>query len=215
MIATHGRTGHLNTARMFTVMRTDLKQLIQSKDFWIPMVLLGGFFFIGVPALMLSIINNLGNVEAVQQVSQALEVLPQSAQDAVPDAPEQTQVAFVLAVYLFAPIAVVVPLTISTGPLTLSGPSVVGTTFTSPLRTASGCDSRVAGSPVAAKPAFAWLPSQYGLLDDAPHRHRAARNPAGSPLTCSGACIANGPFSRTCTVLTSGGDSFVPSSSSS
>jgi ABC-2 type transport system permease protein len=129
MIATHGRTGHLNTARMFTVMRTDLKQLIQSKDFWIPMVLLGGFFFIGVPALMLSVINNLGNVEAVQQVSQALEVLPQSAQDAVPDAPEQTQVAFVLAVYLFAPIAVVVPLTISTavGASTIVGERERGT----------------------------------------------------------------------------------------
>jgi ABC-2 type transport system permease protein len=125
----HRNTSHLNTARMFTVMRTDLKQLIQSKDFWIPMVLLGGFFFIGVPALMLSIINNLGNVEAVQQVSQALEVLPQSAQDAVPDAPSQTQVAFVLAVYLFAPIAVVVPLTISTavGASTIVGERERGT----------------------------------------------------------------------------------------
>jgi ABC-2 type transport system permease protein len=125
----HRNTSHLNTARMFTVMRTDLKQLIQSKDFWIPMVLLGAFFFIGVPALMLSIINNLGNVEAVQQVSQALEVLPQSAQDAVPDAPSQTQVAFVLAVYLFAPIAVVVPLTISTavGASTIVGERERGT----------------------------------------------------------------------------------------
>ena len=94
-----------------------------------------------------------------------------------------------------------VPLTISSGPVTLSGPSVAGTTFTAPLRTASGCDSFVAGSPVAAKPAFAWLPSQYGLLDDVLHWHRAARNPAGSPLTCSGACSANGPFSRTCTPL--------------
>ncbi|MEJ5254673.1 MAG: ABC transporter permease subunit [Acidimicrobiales bacterium] len=110
-------------------MRTDLKQLIQSKDFWIPMVLLGGFFFVGVPALMLSIINNLGNVDAVQQVSQALEVLPKSAQAAVPKAPPQTQVSYVLAVYLFAPIAVVVPLTISTavGASTIVGERERGT----------------------------------------------------------------------------------------
>jgi ABC-2 type transport system permease protein len=119
----------VNTQRMFTVMRTDLKQLVQSKDFWIPMVLLGGFFFVGVPALMLSIINNLGNVDAVQQVSQALEMLPKSAQDAVPQAPAQTQVSYVLAVYLFAPIAVVVPLTISTavGASTIVGERERGT----------------------------------------------------------------------------------------
>lgn len=119
----------MNTQRMLTVMRTDLKQLIQSKDFWIPMVLLGGFFFVGVPALMLSIINNLSNVDAVQQVSQALEMLPKSAQDAVPDAPAQTQVSYVLAVYLFAPIAVVVPLTISTavGASTIVGERERGT----------------------------------------------------------------------------------------
>lgn len=119
----------MNTQRMLTVMRTDLKQLIQSKDFWIPMVLLGGFFFVGVPALMLSIINNLGNVDAVQQVSQALEVLPKSAQAAVPKAPPQTQVSYVLAVYLFAPIAVVVPLTISTavGASTIVGERERGT----------------------------------------------------------------------------------------
>lgn len=119
----------MNTQRMFTVMRTDLKQLVQSKDFWIPMVLLGGFFFVGVPALMLSIINNLGNVDAVQQVSQALEMLPKSAQDAVPQAPAQTQVSYVLAVYLFAPIAVVVPLTISTavGASTIVGERERGT----------------------------------------------------------------------------------------
>ena len=32
----------MNYSRMLTVMRTDLKQLAQSKDFWVPMSLLGG-----------------------------------------------------------------------------------------------------------------------------------------------------------------------------
>ena len=66
----------LNRARMFTVMRTDLKQLVDSKDFWVPMLLLGGFFFLIVPAFLLSIITSIGNVSAIQQLSQALELLP-------------------------------------------------------------------------------------------------------------------------------------------
>ncbi len=120
----------LNRARMYTVMRTDLKQLVDSKDFWVPMLLLGGFFFLIVPAFLLSIITSIGNVSAIQQVSQALELLPASAQQAVPqDVDASTQVGYVLAVYLFAPIAVVVPLTISTavGAATIVGERERGT----------------------------------------------------------------------------------------
>lgn len=120
----------MDRGRMFTVMRTDLRQLVESKDFWVPMLLLGGFFFLVVPAFLLSIITSIGNVSAIQQVSQALELLPQSAQQAVPqDVDASTQVGYVLAVYLFAPIAVVVPLTISTavGAATIVGERERGT----------------------------------------------------------------------------------------
>jgi ABC-type Na+ efflux pump permease subunit len=120
----------MNTSRMFTVMRTDLKQLIGARDFWVPMMLLGGFCFLIVPAFLLSVINNLGSNEAVQQVSDALKLLPQSAQEAVPsDVGPETKVSYVLAVYLFAPIAVVVPLTISTavGASTIVGERERGT----------------------------------------------------------------------------------------
>jgi len=124
------RKGRLNRDRMLTVMRTDLRQLIGAKDFWVPMLLLGGFFFIIVPAFLLSVINSIGSVEAVQQVSDALKLLPQSAQQAVPtEAAPSTKVSYVLAVYLFAPIAVVVPLTISTavGASTIVGERERGT----------------------------------------------------------------------------------------
>ena len=124
------RKGRLNRDRMLTVMRTDLRQLIGAKDIWVPMLLLGGFFFIIVPAFLLSVINSIGSVEAVQQVSDALKLLPQSAQQAVPtEAAPSTKVSYVLAVYLFAPIAVVVPLTISTavGASTIVGERERGT----------------------------------------------------------------------------------------
>ena len=114
----------MNYRRMMTVMRSDLKQLQQSKDFWIPMALLGGLFFLVIPGVLLSVINSIGNIGTIQQVSQALQLLPQTAQDAVPQAASDgTKVSFVLAVYLLAPIAVIVPLTISTA---VGSSSIVG-----------------------------------------------------------------------------------------
>ena len=124
------------TQRMWTVARTDLRQLFESKDFWVPMALLGGFFFLIVPAFLLLVIANVDNVGAVQHVSQALDLLPQSAQQAVPtvtssgaEVDPATQVNYTLAVYLFAPIAVVVPLTISSavGASTIVGERERGT----------------------------------------------------------------------------------------
>ena len=114
----------MNLSRMMTVMRTDLKQLAQSRDFWVPMSLLGGLFFLVIPAILLSVINSVGSIGSVQQVSQALQLLPQSAQNAVPQAASAgTKVSYVLAVYLLAPIAVIVPLTISTA---VGSSSIVG-----------------------------------------------------------------------------------------
>ena len=85
--------------RMITVTRTELRQLFQAKDFWAPMVALGAFFFVVVPAFVLTIITSLGEVGAVQQLSQTLDLLPQAAQDAVPqDASPSAQVGYVAAV---------------------------------------------------------------------------------------------------------------------
>ncbi len=114
----------MNLQRMRTVMRTDLRQLWQSKDFWMPMGGLGLIFFVVVPAVLLSLINTIGSNGAVKQVSQALKLLPSTAQHAVPQhAPPGTQVSYVLAVFLLAPIAVIVPLTISTA---VGSSSIVG-----------------------------------------------------------------------------------------
>lgn len=118
------------TQRMWTVARTELRQLLQAKDFWVPMALLGGIFFVVIPLIILSIINGVGNQQAVQQVSQALDLLPKSAKDAVPKGiPPEAQVSYTLAVFLLAPVAVVVPLTISSavGASTIVGERERGT----------------------------------------------------------------------------------------
>src|SRR5439155_15800212 len=73
----------LDWSSVRTVARTDLKQLIQAKDFWIPMGILGAFFFLIVPATLLLTITHFGNIDAVHKISQALDVLPKKAQDQI------------------------------------------------------------------------------------------------------------------------------------
>jgi ABC-type Na+ efflux pump permease subunit len=120
---------------MGTVARTDLKQLIQARDFWGPMVGLGAIFFCVVPTILLFSLTSIAGVDAVEQISQTLEVLPSRAQASIENATggdaatPQGQASYALAVFLFAPVAVVVPLTISTavGAATIVGERERGT----------------------------------------------------------------------------------------
>jgi len=128
-------TGPLQWGQLASVARTDLKALLQAKDFWGPMVGLGAIFFCVVPTILLFSLTSIAGVEAVEQISQTLEVLPDRAQASIEastggaDATPQGQASYALAVFLFAPVAVVVPLTISTavGAATIVGERERGT----------------------------------------------------------------------------------------
>lgn len=119
----------LQWAHIRTVARTDLKQLAQARDYWIPMVILGAIFFVFVPTVLLLTITKIGDIDAVNQLSQALEILPQKAQSQLQGDTDAGRAAYALAVYLFAPVAVVVPITISTavGAATIVGERERGT----------------------------------------------------------------------------------------
>ena len=119
----------MNWNQTLTVARTDLKQLIQAKDFWVPMVILGSLFFAVVPLILLTLITQIGSVEVVGQISNALEALPASAQEQIQGDTPEAQTGYALAVFLFAPVAVIVPLTISTavGAATIVGEREKGT----------------------------------------------------------------------------------------
>ncbi len=104
----------MNYRRIITVTQTDLRQLIQARDFWVPMSILGAAFFVVVPTILLLTITTIGDVEVIDQMSEALEVLPESAMAQISDVSPQGQTGYALAVFLFAPVAVIVPLTIST-----------------------------------------------------------------------------------------------------
>lgn len=123
---------------MLVVARTDLRQLWQSPDFWVPMLILAGVFFVFAPTVLLFVITRVGDIEVVQRVSDTLDVLPQAAQTAIDskvrgpggeEASAAAKTSYALAVYLFAPLAVIVPMTISTavGANTLVGEREKGT----------------------------------------------------------------------------------------
>lgn len=121
----------MNRRRVLTVARTDLRQLRQSPDFWVPMMILAGFFFVVAPAVLLSLITAAETSPAIQRVATAIDVLPSAARSAVEGKTSNAagQTSYALAVYLFAPLAVIVPMTISTavGANTLVGEKERGT----------------------------------------------------------------------------------------
>ena len=114
---------------LWVVAGADLRQLWQSPDFWLPMAILAAFFFVLAPAFLLSAVRSAGQVEIVQKVGSTLAILPAAAQAAVKGASPAARTSYALAVYLFAPLAVVVPMTISTaiGAATLVGEREKGT----------------------------------------------------------------------------------------
>jgi ABC-2 type transport system permease protein len=119
----------MNWGRVRTVARTELKQLIGAKDFWVPMGILGAFFFVIVPTILLVSITAIGDNPAVSRIADTLDVLPAAAQDSIKGDTDAGRAGYALAVFLFAPVAVVVPLTISTaiGAATIVGERERGT----------------------------------------------------------------------------------------
>ncbi len=119
----------MNWKHVKTVARTDLRQLAQAKDFWVPMSILGAIFFVVVPTILLLALTSLGDVEAISKVADAVEVLPQQAQEQIQGDTDAGRASYALAVFLFAPVAIVVPLTISTavGAATIVGERERGT----------------------------------------------------------------------------------------
>ncbi|MGH2793307.1 MAG: ABC transporter permease subunit [Actinomycetota bacterium] len=103
----------MNWKRAMVIARTDLKQLRVSRDFWIPMLIMAGLFFVVVPTTLLFAISHMQDVEIIKKVGETLDVLPQRVQAAVRGDTPAARASFAMAVYLFAPLAVVVPLTIS------------------------------------------------------------------------------------------------------
>ncbi len=99
--------------RMLTVARIDLRRLFKSKDYWIPMAFLAAVFFLGLPFMLLSIVTSTGSSDLVNKIGEVLQTLPGPVQENVVGDTPAARGAYMLAVYLLAPVAIVVPLTVS------------------------------------------------------------------------------------------------------
>lgn len=119
----------MNWTHVRTVAGNDLRQLIKSKDYLMPMMIMGAIFFIILPMALLLSISYVGEVGPIQQVSEALDLLPAEAQDQLLGDTPTARTQYALAVFLFAPLAIIVPLTISSavGSSTLVGEREKGT----------------------------------------------------------------------------------------
>ncbi len=91
----------------------DLKRLFRSKDYWIPLTLMASLFFVIIPFFALSMISSLEQTQFVDQVTQIVGNLPESVTKNVEGNSEIARASYVVAVFLLAPIAIIVPLTIS------------------------------------------------------------------------------------------------------
>ena len=99
--------------KVWTVARIDLHRLFISKDYWVPMVILGGIFFVFIPWVLLGVVTRPQSISIVQQIGDVLTSLPGAAGENIPGETAQGRAAYSLAVFLLAPVAIVVPLTIS------------------------------------------------------------------------------------------------------
>ena len=104
---------HGVTRRAWVIARTDLRSLGNSRDFWMPLAAISALFFVVLPTALFLALTTIRDQSIVQQLGDVVNVLPESVRAQTPAGSPDVQVAYALAVYLFAPLAIIVPLTVS------------------------------------------------------------------------------------------------------
>ncbi len=104
----------MNRGIIWAVASNELKQVVRSRDYLLPLGALGLLFFFFVPVFLLGAVTNVTGNEAAEAVGAVINTLPDTAQQNIQGDSEPVRASYAVAVYLLAPIAIVVPLTIST-----------------------------------------------------------------------------------------------------
>jgi ABC-2 type transport system permease protein len=113
----------VNRSRVAAVARADLRQLRESRDFWVPLSIIALFMFVVVPAVMLWVVSTVQDPELLAKLVDVVGRLPGQLRTELADTPPEIQAAYTLAIYLFAPLVTLVPLTIASS---ISANSFVG-----------------------------------------------------------------------------------------
>ena len=95
------------------IARTDLRQLLQARDFWMPLMIVALLFFVIIPTFLLLILGSVKDANLAKKLSDVVGSLPKDLQAKVHGQKGPASASYTLAVYLFAPLAIIVPLTVS------------------------------------------------------------------------------------------------------
>jgi ABC-type Na+ efflux pump permease subunit len=95
------------------IARTDLRQLLQARDFWLPLTIVALLFFVIIPTFLLLILGSVKDANLANKLSDVVGSLPKNLQANVHGQKGPASASYALAVYLFAPLAIIVPLTVS------------------------------------------------------------------------------------------------------
>lgn len=104
----------MNADRVRAILGNELRQVVTSRDYLLPLGSLALLFFVLIPFVLLGTITSVTGNETAQQIGVIVDTLPDAAQQNIQGETEPARASFALAVYLLAPIAIVVPLTIAT-----------------------------------------------------------------------------------------------------
>ena len=100
--------------RIRAIAGNELRQVVTGRDYLRPLGGLAALFFVVIPTVLLGLISSIEATETINAVSVIVDTLPDAASDNVRGTNDGDKAAYALAVYLLAPIAIVVPLTSAT-----------------------------------------------------------------------------------------------------
>jgi ABC-2 type transport system permease protein len=100
--------------RVRAIIGNELRQVARGRDYLLPLGLLASLFFVVIPVVMLSMITRIGENETAQAAAVILDTLPETARQNIEGDRPESRAGYAIAVYLLAPIAIVVPLTVAT-----------------------------------------------------------------------------------------------------
>jgi len=103
----------VNRDHVRAIAGVDMRRLFKSKDYWIPLMMLATLFFVFMPLLALGVVGMLANTAMAQQLAGMVDSIPVEVSRSLPADDPGAQAAYLIAVYMLAPIAIIVPLTIS------------------------------------------------------------------------------------------------------
>lgn len=105
------------------VIKADLYRLLKTRDYWIPLLILSGMFFVVLPAILLGAMSTVKQTSALSQIGDIIGTLPAAIQANIQGNDPAARASYAFAVYMLAPIAIIVPLTISSA---VGANSIVG-----------------------------------------------------------------------------------------